>query len=208
MKKKLMMKIFRGFFLTILLCMFLLCMLKNGMYSLVSDFDLDTIRAWLIPFASCMDMDDVGASSQSSVNPAPPEAPKTALQQREDELILENVEKRKGALGEGQQVSEVRSAVEKDLRVQDSKDRFNFIQTLEAETKGQKSSPAINCVFNEISDFQSGVQDGLGGGKGETPGGKGETPGGEGETPGGEGETPEGKGKTPEEEDQKKGSTR
>ena len=50
-------------------------MLKNGMYSLVSDFDLDTILAWLIPFASCMDMDDVGASSQSSVNPAEPPAP-------------------------------------------------------------------------------------------------------------------------------------
>lgn len=67
MKKKLMMKMKRGFFLTLLLCM-----LKNGMYSLVSDFDLYTILAWLIP---TFDMDDVGASSQSSLPPAEPQAP-------------------------------------------------------------------------------------------------------------------------------------
>ena len=60
-------RILRGFFFTLLLCM-----LKNGMYSLVSDFDLYTILAWWIP---TFYMDDVGASSQSSLPPAEPQAP-------------------------------------------------------------------------------------------------------------------------------------
>lgn len=174
MKNKLIITILRVFFFTLLLCMF-----KNVMYSLISYlisyFDLYNS----LVLAALMFMDDVGASSQSSLPPAEPPAPEpSALQQRENELILENVEQRKGALGEGQKVDEVRVAVEQDCGAQGPVDRFSLIQELKAETKGTQDCPATKSALNEIKDFQSHVQDGRGGGnhldltsdpKGQTP---------------------------------------
>ena len=98
--------------------------------------------------------------------PAPAESAPSALEERTEELLLENVEHRKGALGDGQKVSQVRQAVEDDFNIKTKANEFGLIKQIENEI-GAKSDkyPVSNSTFNEIKDFQSKVQDGLGGGK-------------------------------------------
>jgi hypothetical protein len=83
---------------------------------------------------------------------------------RKDELIEENLNKRKGALGDGQKVSEVRKRMETELEIHTKGEEFHFIKQRERETGGQKEDcPVTNSTFNEIKDYASNIQDGRGG---------------------------------------------
>ena len=90
----------------------------------------------------------------------------SALQEREQELLLENLHKKRGSLGEGESLEEVRGTVENDLNVKTQADVFELIQQIEKE-KGvgsqEGSQPATSSTFNEVRDFQTRTQDGKGG---------------------------------------------
>lgn len=83
----------------------------------------------------------------------------SALDQRKDELILGNLEKRKGSLADGQRISGVRRAVEGDFHTKSPGESFGLVKQLEKELDVTKTSPATNSAFNEVKDFQSHVQD-------------------------------------------------
>jgi hypothetical protein len=92
------------------------------------------------------------------------EAEPSALEQRAQELLQENLEERKGALAKGQEIPQVRKAVEEDFHVHTPAQHFDLVQQLEVE-KGKEIAkcPATKSTFNEIKDFQGKVQDGFGG---------------------------------------------
>jgi hypothetical protein len=66
-------------------------------------------------------------SAESSLAPS-------ALEQRAEELIEDNLKARKGALGDGQEVSEVRQAVEQDFQILNKTEEFLLIKNMEEET--------------------------------------------------------------------------
>jgi hypothetical protein len=81
----------------------------------------------------------------------------SALEERENELIHENLTRRKG---DGQKISEVRQAVESDFHVENQADKFVLIQKMEEESGAQKEDcPVTKSTFNEIKDYQSHIQD-------------------------------------------------
>lgn len=73
------------------------------------------------------------------------------MDQRKEELINENLKKRKGALGDGQEVSEVRQALEKETK------------------SSKKDAPVTNSTFNEVKEYESQTQDGRGRGRPNDP---------------------------------------
>ena len=90
----------------------------------------------------------------------------SALEQRTNELIQENLKERKGDLGDGQRVSEVRQGVEQDLNIEKKAEKFELIKQLEKEVKAKNEpSPVTNCAFNEVKEHAGKIQDGKGGGK-------------------------------------------
>lgn len=98
------------------------------------------------------------ASGESNSEPS-------ALEERTNELILENVKKRKADLGDGQGVDEVRQEVEDDFNIETKGELFELVKELDKETKTiYKPSPATNCAFQEIKQHESKIQDGKGGG--------------------------------------------
>ena len=81
----------------------------------------------------------------------------SALEERENELIHENLTRRKG---DGQKISEVRQAVESDFHVESQADKFVLIQKMEEESGAQKEDcPVTKSTFNEIKDYKSHIQD-------------------------------------------------
>lgn len=54
----------------------------------------------------------------------------SALEERTDELIQDNLKERKGDLGDGQRVSEVRQGVEDDLNIKTKGELFSLIKQL------------------------------------------------------------------------------
>lgn len=90
----------------------------------------------------------------------------SALDERKEELIQDNLQKRKGALGDEQEVSEVRQRVEHDLNIQSKGEEFELIKQLEKEVKAKNEpSPVTNCTFNEIKEHEGKIQHGKGGGR-------------------------------------------
>lgn len=88
----------------------------------------------------------------------------SALEQRTNELIQENLKERKGDLGDGQRVSEVRQGVEQDLNIEKKAEKFELIKQLEKEVKAKNEpSPVTNCAFNEVKEHAGKIQDGKGG---------------------------------------------
>jgi len=75
--------------------------------------------------------------------PHAPSAP-SALDERTDELLEENLELRKAAPADGQKVPEVREAVKQDFKTQTPADKFTLLQELEKERKAKKETPAMN----------------------------------------------------------------
>ncbi|CAK7324357.1 unnamed protein product, partial [Dovyalis caffra] len=74
-----------------------------------------------------------------------------------------NLERRKGALGDGQEVSEVRKAIEEDYNIQSKVDEFKLIKQMEQEAGSKKEDcPVTKSTFNEVKDFVSAIQDGTG----------------------------------------------
>lgn len=55
------------------------------------------------------------------------------LEQRTEELIFENVYERKGDLGDGQNISEVRQVVKEEFDIKNKIDEFQLIKQLEKE---------------------------------------------------------------------------
>ena len=93
-------------------------------------------------------------STESS--PAP-----SALEERTNELIIENLTERKGDIGTGQTVDEVRQGVEHDLNIETKTDAFLLIQELEKEVKAKNEPcPGTTCAFNEVKEHESQRQDG------------------------------------------------
>ena len=87
-----------------------------------------------------------------------------ALEQRANELILSNIEKRKGALIEGQITSDVRKGVEEDFAISTNVGLFELNQQLEREnSKNAFPAPATNSAFHELKEASRGTQDGRGG---------------------------------------------
>lgn len=90
----------------------------------------------------------------------------SALEERTNELIQENEKERKGDLGDGQRVSEVRQAVEEDFEIGTKAEEFTLIKEFEAEAQGgskrniQEDLPATKSVFNQVKEFENGIQDG------------------------------------------------
>ena len=90
------------------------------------------------------------------------------MDQRAEELLIENLKERKGELGEEQRISNVRKTVENDLNVQNKAEEFEFIKQIEKEKEAgtkKEDCPVTNCTFNEIKEFESQIQDGKGGGR-------------------------------------------
>lgn len=112
----------------------------------------------------------IGESSGSEAHSEPSadssSAP-SALDQRKDELIQANLLQRKGDLAEGQEVAEVRQAVETDFGIDTKGAEFELIRQMEKEVGSSKNEecPATNSIFNEIKDHLGKHQDGRGGGK-------------------------------------------
>lgn len=89
----------------------------------------------------------------------------TALEQKANEAIEDILSKKKAALGDGQEVSEVREAVEQDFNITTKGEEFTLIKQMEMEAGApQKACPATNSTLNEIKDHQSQKVDGRGGG--------------------------------------------
>ena len=100
-------------------------------------------------------------SSKKPTSPAP-----SALDERTNQLLLENVKEKKGDLGDGQKLSDLRAGVEKDFAIENNSDKFQLIKQLETEiNKKPETNPVTKATFNEIKDYQSHVQDGHGRGK-------------------------------------------
>lgn len=77
--------------------------------------------------------------------------------------MVTNLQERKGDLGKGQAVSEIREAVEEDFYVQTKGQEFELIKQLEKEIDTKNaSSPATNSAFNCIKDHEGRIQDGKG----------------------------------------------
>ncbi|KAJ8746880.1 hypothetical protein K2173_010152 (mitochondrion) [Erythroxylum novogranatense] len=80
----------------------------------------------------------------------------SAFEERTNELIQENLKERKGDLGDGQRVSEVRQAVEEDFEIGTKAEEFTLIKEFEAEAQGgskrniQEDLPATKSVFNQV----------------------------------------------------------
>ena len=75
----------------------------------------------------------------------------------------ENLRERKGDLGDGQKIDEVRQEVEKDLNIETKGEEFSLIKQLEKEVKAKnKPSPMTNCVFNEVKEHEAKIQNGKG----------------------------------------------
>lgn len=90
----------------------------------------------------------------------------TALEQKANDLILDNLEIRKTEKAEGQDTHALRRAVEQGNNICNVPDLFQAVQELKAEKeRPMKESPFTNTALNEVKDFQSHVQDGRGGGK-------------------------------------------
>lgn len=87
----------------------------------------------------------------------------SALDQRMEELLTENLQKRKGALADGQEIAEVRQAVEDDFQISTKGEEFELVKELENEVKEKDKKEDFPSAFNEIKDFSSKVQDGKGG---------------------------------------------
>lgn len=95
-----------------------------------------------------------------------PSGENSALDQRKEELITENLHLRKGALGDGQEVSKVRQEIEKDFHVQNKGEEFELIKQMEKEEKNKEGDcPVTKSTFTEVRDYQSKIQDGRGGGR-------------------------------------------
>ncbi|KAL6995095.1 hypothetical protein U1Q18_005231 [Sarracenia purpurea var. burkii] len=99
---------------------------------------------------------------------AEPEAAPSALKERTNSLIEENLRGRKGDLGDGQTVDEVRKAVEQDFNIATKGEEFSLIKELEKEVQAKTKndpSPATNSAFNEIKEHEAQTQEGRGGGR-------------------------------------------
>jgi hypothetical protein len=104
------------------------------------------------------------SDDSSSVDQASGFREKSALDQRKEELLMDNLKERKGDLGDGQRISTVRQTVETDLHVSNKGQEFELIKQIEKETGAKKEDcPVTNSTFNEIKEFQSKIQDGTGG---------------------------------------------
>jgi hypothetical protein len=113
----------------------------------------------------------VGASSgaekaNSGVDQASGSREKSALNERAEELIERNLKERKGDVGDGQRISDVRKAVEADTGVDTKASEFQLIQEMEKEAGSSKNkeTPVTNLIFNEVKDHQGKILDGKGGG--------------------------------------------
>jgi hypothetical protein len=103
-----------------------------------------------------------------------------ALDHRKEELIHANLLKRKGDIAEGQEVAEVREALDRDFSIYDKGAEFQLVKQLEKEVNyaskddnssfkeeeltSLKNGPASTSIFNAIKDFVAQTQDGTGGG--------------------------------------------
>lgn len=93
-----------------------------------------------------------------------PSSAPSALEERANELIQENFEERKGDLGDGQKVSEVRKEVKQDFNIKTKGEEFSLIKQLEKEVQAKNEpSPVTNSAFNEIRQHEAQIQDGRGG---------------------------------------------
>lgn len=109
---------------------------------------------------------DSSASNIKTEPSAESSSAPSALDERTEELINTNLEKRKGALADGQEVSEVRQAVEKDFFVKNKADEFYLIKKMEKEAESSSDDcPVTNSAFNEVKEYKSKIQDGRGGGR-------------------------------------------
>lgn len=82
------------------------------------------------------------------------------MDQREESLLETNLKAKKGKLATGQQISEVREAVESDFHVETKAHKFQLIKEMEKETGAQKEDcPVTKSTFNEVKDFEGKHQD-------------------------------------------------
>lgn len=88
----------------------------------------------------------------------------SALDDRANELRNANLKDRKGALAEGQDVSEVREAVKDYFFIKTKAEEFKLIQQMEKE-RGVQKEGECPATLNEIKDYESHIQDGRGGGR-------------------------------------------
>uniref|UniRef100_A0A2P2MU68 NADH-ubiquinone oxidoreductase chain 6 n=1 Tax=Rhizophora mucronata TaxID=61149 RepID=A0A2P2MU68_RHIMU len=122
--------------------------------------------------AYCADGDEqtnspeAGIGASSSIESVPPEEP-SALEERIEDLIGSNLERRKAALGDGQEVSEVRQAVEGYFDVTSQREQFGLIQQMEKELTPTRNEqpPVTTFSLNEVKEYESHAQDGRGGGR-------------------------------------------
>jgi len=115
------------------------------------------------------------AGALAAANPAaeqpfdvPSGASTSALEARAEELIITNLLQRKGALGGGQEVSEVRQALEAHFDVHSKPEQFQLIRQMEREltpTENEEKPPVTTVSLNEVKEYESHIQDGRGGGK-------------------------------------------
>lgn len=85
------------------------------------------------------------------------------MEERENDLIKENLTIRKGDLDEGQSLSDVRQGVENDFDVHNQADPFLIIQRLEHElpkafSHEPKVEPATTSAWNIVRDHASKTQ--------------------------------------------------
>lgn len=87
------------------------------------------------------------------------ESEPSALEERTEELIITTLQERKGALGDGQEVSEVHKALEMDFQIETIADEFTLIKKMEKENhKNDHNNEATNSLFNEIRDYESKME--------------------------------------------------
>lgn len=114
---------------------------------------------------------DSGASgAEAHSEPLEPSAKSSeeepsALEQRTEELLQENLTGRKGDLAPGQGAADPREALKTDFSISNKGEEFLLAKQLEKEVAyPNKESPATSSIFNQVKEFASQRQDGKGGG--------------------------------------------
>jgi hypothetical protein len=91
---------------------------------------------------------------------------KSALEDMEEERLLDDLQDKKGDLGEGQRLSGFRRSVDQIFGVTTPGGKFELIQNLRKETGGYLAdAPVTRSMFNVVREHQSRNSSGRGGGK-------------------------------------------
>jgi hypothetical protein len=80
---------------------------------------------------------------------------KSALEETIEDFILSNLKDKKGDLGDGQRLSNIRREVENNLDVHSNPQRFSLCEKIKKEAKKDTDNPVTKFTFREVEAYQS-----------------------------------------------------